>query len=189
MEVFDADLSHFNPNNPFAGDEKLPVQFLIHPSEDQAASVEAGRPIFRDDEYIKIFNSKDNIVFRPVRETDKQRWPRQYQAWKLSGESTPGATGTPLNKWPVMSYAQAEEFKYFKIFTVEQLADFPDSQAGQIPGIQRLKTMAKAYVEACKGEVPMLKMQMELDSKQGQIDELQSEVRRLTKMVEKLNKE
>jgi hypothetical protein len=184
METFTADISHFDPRNPFAGDERMPVKFHMGAVLDQAATDAAGRPIYKDEEFITIYVSKDSIVDRVVRDTDKNRWPRQYQGWKNTGESVPGAAGTPLENWAQISRAQCEEYKFFKIYTVEQLAELPDSISGQIMGVQRLKALAKAFVETAKGEVPLLKMQMELEARDGQIAELQAEMRRLTLLVE-----
>src|SRR5262245_11380904 len=96
MEVFEHDIAQFNPQHPYQGDEKLPVRFYMGAIKDDDATEKAARPIFRDVECIQIYNSKDNVIDRPVRDTDKQRWPRAYQAWKNTGESEPGATGTRL---------------------------------------------------------------------------------------------
>jgi hypothetical protein len=188
MEQFNSDLSHFDPRNPYAGDEKMPIKFHMGVVEDPTLTAEAGRPIYQDVEYITIFVSKDSIVDRPVRDSDKQRWPRQYQGWKLTGESTPGQSGTRLENWAQITRAQCEEMKYFKIFTVEQLAELPDSQSQTIMGVQRLKALAKAFVDTAKGEIPLLKMQMELEARDGVIAEMQAEVRRLTKLVENISK-
>ena len=184
MNVFEADISHFDPRTPYKGDEKLPVQFYMGTIPDDAATEKEGRPIFRDVECIKIFNSKDNIIDRPVRDTDKQRWHGAYSAWKQSGESVPGATGTRLEHWPQMSRAQVEEYKFFKVFTVEQLAEMPDVTAQKIMGAVKLKQLARLFVEAARGEAPFARMQAEIDKRDGQIAELTSEVRRLTKLIE-----
>lgn len=183
--TFEADITHFDPNNPYVGDEKTPVQFYMGVTPDQEQTKLQGRPIFRDEEYIRILNSKDNIIDRPIRITDKQRWPRAYQAWKSTGESEPGNIGTRLEHWPQMSRAQAEEYRYFKIYTVEQLATLPDTQCQKIMGAVKLRQLAQAYVDAAKGGVPLIKMQEELAKRDGTIAELMSEVRRLTKLVEK----
>src|SRR5262245_29861871 len=99
MEIFDADIKDFDPRNRFAGDEKLPVKFRIDALKDEAASEQAGRPIYKDVEWITIFKSQLDVIDRPVRDTDKERWPRAYAAWKATGESDPAATGTRLEHW------------------------------------------------------------------------------------------
>lgn len=184
LQTFDSDISHFDPRNPYKGDEKLPVRFYMGTMPDDEATKTQGRPIFRDVECIQIFNSKDNVIDRPVRDTDKQRWPGAYQAWKQSGASEPGSVGTRLEHWPLMTRAQCEEYKYFKIFTVEQLAELPDSIVQKVMGATKLKQAARLYVEAAKGDAPLRAMQQELEKRDGTIEELRSEVTRLTKLVE-----
>jgi hypothetical protein len=186
--TFEADITHFDPRNPYQGDEKIPVQFYVGAVLNDAATAKEGRPIYNDVECIKIFNSKDNVIDRPLRDTDKQRWPRAYSAWKQGGESDPGASGTRLEHWPQMTRSQVEEYKFFKVFTVEQLAALADSTVQKIMGAPKLKQMAQLYVEAAKGEAPFLRMQAELDKRDGTIAELSAEVKRLTEMVEKLAK-
>ena len=188
MNTFDSDISHFDPRNPYKGDERLPVRFYMGALPDDAETAAQGRPIYRDVECIQIFNSKDNVIDRPVRDTDKQRWPGAYNAWKATGASEPGAVGTRLEHWPAMTRAQVEEYKFFKVFTVEQLAELPDATTQKIMGAVKLKQLAKLYVEAAKGEAPFIRMQAEIDKRDGQIAELTAEVRRLTGIVEKLAK-
>jgi len=184
LGTYEFDVSQFDPRNPYKGDEKLPVQFYMGAVQNDEATAREGRPIFVDTECIKIFNSKDNIIDRPVRDSDKQRWPGAYNAWKQGGDGEPGATGTRLAHWPLMTRAQVEEFKFFKVFTVEQLAELPDVTAQKIMGAVKLKQLAKLTVEASKGEEPFRRMQGELEKRDGTIAELQSEVRRLTRLVE-----
>jgi hypothetical protein len=184
MQTFESDISHFDPNNLYKGDDKLPVRFYRGAVQDGEETEKQGRPIFRDVECIQIYQSKDNVVDRPVRDSDKQRWPAAYNAWKATGASEPGATGTPLEHWPAMTRSQVEEYKYFKVYTVEQLAELPDTMVQKIMGAAKLKQLAKLTVEATKGEAPFRRMQSEIDTLKGENAELLAEVRRLTKMVE-----
>jgi hypothetical protein len=186
MQTFDGDITNFDPNRPFIADDKMPVQFYMGIAPNDAKTAELGRPIYDDVEFIKIFNSKDNIIDRPVRDTDRQRWPRQYQAWKNTGANVPGGSGTMLEAWPQISRAVAEEMKYFKIFTVEQLAEFPDSTGQAIMGFQRLKALAKGYLAAAASEAPMSKMQAELEERDGKIAFLNDQLAKMQKKLEKL---
>lgn len=183
MESFELATDHFDQQNAFRGDEKLPVKFRIDAKKDETASEKEGRPIFIDAEFIQIFKSRNDIIDREVRDTDKQRWPRAYAAWKNSGESEPGAIGTRLEHWPQMTRAQVEEYKFFKVFTVEQLAELPDVQVQKITGATKLKQLAQLYVETAKGEAPFMRMQGELEKRDGEISELKSEVARLTALI------
>jgi hypothetical protein len=186
METFEGNPAHFDPRNPYAGDDRTPVQFYIGAWHDQAASEEAGRPIFQSMEYTRIMTSKDAIIDRPTRDTDKQRWPQAYAQWKATGLSEPGSSGTPLEAWPLMTRAQCEEFKYFKIFTVEQLAELSDSTGQSIMGFQKLKAQAKAYVEVAKGNAPLLQMQTELEASQSKIAALEDQLVKMAAVVDKM---
>ena len=188
MQTFESDISHFDVSNPYRGDEKLPVAFYMGAIPDDAETEKQGHPIFKDVECVKIYNSKDNIIDRPVRDTDKQRWPGAYAAWKQTGQSEPGASGMRLEFWPQMTRAQVEEYRFFKVFTVEQLAELPDSTTQKIMGSVKLKQLAKLYIEAARGEAPFARMQVEMEKRDGQIAELTSEVRRLTTILEKMAK-
>jgi hypothetical protein len=175
VEQFNENIELFDPRNPYLGDDKLPVEFYmgtVAAPEEQSAK--AGHPVFLDVECIKIYNSKDNVIDRPVRDTDKARWPRKYAAWKATGVSTPGGGGWPLEQWPQITRGQAEEFKYFKIYTVEQLANMPDSLGVNIMGFNQLKV---------KGEAPLLQMQAALESRDAKIAELEVEIRRISDML------
>jgi hypothetical protein len=92
METLDMDHNLFTSN---AGDKSLYVQFYMHFNENQTKSQEAGRPVFDDCEFVKIFSPGDrtNIIDRPVRESDKLRFPGQYAAFKANKEQQ--ASGTP----------------------------------------------------------------------------------------------
>ena len=187
LQQFEHNIADFNPANPFAGDEKMHVQFYMGAIKNDAKTLEAGRPIFDDVECIKIFNSKDNIIDRPIRDTDKQRWPRQYMAWK-AGNQEAGISGTLLENWNVLTKAQAEELKYFKIRTVEQLAEMPDSQAAGILGFQQLKTKAKLYVQMASEAAPVQKMQEALAQRDATIEAQADQLKKLAAKVEALEK-
>jgi len=185
LATFEGNLDHFDPRNPNAGDDRTPVQFYMGAWHDQSASESEGRPIFKDMEYIRIMTSKDAIIDRPMRPQDVERWPRAYAAWKATGVSEPGSQGTPLEAWPLMTRAQVEEYKYFKVYTVEQLAELSDGLGQQIMGFQKIKAMAKAYVEVAKGQAPLLQMQSELESSNSEIAALKDQINKLTESFNK----
>lgn len=185
LATFEGNLDHFDPRNPHAGDDRTPVQFYMGAWHDQSASEKEGRPIFKDMEYIRIMTSKDAIIDRPMRPQDVERWPRAYAAWKATGVSEPGSQGTPLEAWPLMTRAQVEEYKYFKIYTVEQLAEMSDGLGQQIMGFQKIKAQAKAYVEVAKGQAPLLQMQSELEASNSEIAALKDQLAKLAASFEK----
>lgn len=132
-------------------DEKLHVTFMMHPHPDPEATAREKRPIFAEKEYIRIIvpGDKTTVVFRPVWEMDKQRFPRHYAQFKRG--QTEQVVGTPLSIVPFLNKAQVEELAYFGIKTVEQLAAMPDSGSGAVPAFHTLKKQAAQFVEAASG--------------------------------------
>jgi hypothetical protein len=134
-----------------AGDVGLAVKFYLAPLQNQKKSKEEGRPIFEDKEFIKIMipGSKSNVIDRVVRQTDFDRFPEHYRRFKARTEQNL-VEGTRLEEWPGITRGQCEELKFFNVFTVEQLATLAASSAGNIMGIQTLKTKASAYLDSSK---------------------------------------
>ena len=161
-------------------DDNLFVKFYTHPRENQAKSKEEGRPIFEDVPYVEIRSpgDKDNIVRKPVTQKIKERFPRHWQAFEVRSEEIL-IEGTPLTEWPGVTRSQAEELKFFNVYTVEQLATMADSNVQGRMGMTVLKEKAKAYLE--NADENALKQQL-ADSKKenedlkGQMAELMARV-------------
>lgn len=162
------------------GDERLRVRFSIRPLENPDKSVEAGRPIFEDREFIEIMipGNRDHVINRVVRDEDKVRFAKQYQHFK-AGVSDESLSGTPLSAWPGITRAQAEELAYFHVRTVEQLANMDDANAQKFMGINALKTKAKLFLEAAAGNAPAVKLQAELDARDAKIAALEDAIREI----------
>jgi hypothetical protein len=154
------------------GDETLLVKFYHTPRQNEQKSQEEGRPIFEDAEYVSIMvpGQKDNIIERPVRESDKERFPRHYAAFKNREEQT--VEGTALEQWPGITRSQCEELKFFNITTVEQLAQVSDSHAQNFMGIQLLRTRAKTFMEAAKENAANENLAAELEARDAEIESL-----------------
>jgi hypothetical protein len=151
--MFEADMS--TTEDAFAGhnaryrmDAGLAVKFYKHPVQDEAASEEAGRPIFKEKTYIniKVPGDKLNDIHRPAMDMDKQRFPDHYR--KFNARIEQAVEGTPLSEWGGVTRSQIEEMKFFNINTVEQLAELADSNTQVMRGLITLKQKAAAYLEA-----------------------------------------
>jgi hypothetical protein len=108
---------------------------------------------------------------------------QQYQQFKAEQEQK--QAGFPLDQWFALSKSQVEELKYFRIFTVEQLAELPDSTGQKFPMFQSMKQKAQAFLEAMKAEAPFNKLQEKLDESNNKIAELQKQIEMLTAKKEK----
>ena len=167
----------------FAGDDRLFVQFYRKPVLHPGASREAGRAIYKETDFIKIMvpGDKLSVIDRPVDEIDRRRFAAKYEKW-LAGAGNV-VEGTPLVSLPKMTPAKAEEYKFFNLMTVEQLADAPDSLGQKFMGFHEDKRSAKAFIELAKGNAPIEKMNEELKARDSKIEELQAQIEAITKMM------
>lgn len=165
-QAYDGDV--YEDGQQFKDDAKLVVMFYMQPIKMEAQSIEEGRPIFKDFEYIKIITpgSRDTLVTE-VTDQYRQRFARQYENWK--SRTTAADTGTPLDELPWMTASQVMEFQYFQVKTVEQLVALPDNVAQKFMGFHEIRARAKRYLEAAAGEAPALKMEASLKERDEKI--------------------
>lgn len=162
-------------------DDGLYVEFGMFPVQNAARSLEEGRPIYDDVPFVKIMipGDKDNIVHRAVRASDKQRWPRQWQAFEMNMEQP--LEGTPLAEWAGISRAQVEELAHFGIKTVEQLAQMADSNTQKFMGLVRLKQRAIEYIDATKSDAPFQKIRAENEKLRNELEAMKDQIAQLSK--------
>lgn len=167
-----------------AGAAQCFVQFFKHPVKDEAASLEAGRPVFKDTDYVRIMTpgDKTSMPERPVREQDRQEYRRAWQAYQQN-QSAP-MEGTPLKEWPGITRAQVEELAYFNVHTVEQLASISDGNAQNMGPVLALRQRARDYIERAKSEAPAQALRAQLDEANSQRDAMK---RQLDEMSAKLD--
>lgn len=136
----------FQMGNAKAMDEGLLVRFFYREREDKAQTLEAGRPIFKETEYIEIRvpGKRDAQVCRPAKSHDRDRFPAHYEAFKKRVELP--KEGTALSEWPQVSRSQCEELAFLNIKTVEQLASTADGHLGQFHGGMTLKRRASEWL-------------------------------------------
>lgn len=175
----------FNPGQ-VDPDLRLRVSFGYFPEPDQEASAKEGRPIFKEKVYITIIiPGERDVTHRAAWQKDFDRFPRQYAAF-LNKRDQEAASGTPLKLMPWLSLSQIKELEYFNCVTVEQLANMPDSTSQKFLQIQKLKQLAKDYLQAAKEAAPLTKMRAELDERDNRIAALESQ---LAKVMEKLEEQ
>lgn len=161
----------------------LYARFYLHPKKDEKASIDEGRPIFREVPYIEIRvpGDKGTVINRPVRDRDRAEFPKQWAAFEAGKEQ--GVDGTPLEEWPMISRAQVEELRFFGVRSVEQLAQMSDSNAQKFMAIGSLREKARLYMEAAKGNAPMAKLQNENERLRGEIEALKDQMQELAKQM------
>lgn len=163
----------------YAHDDKLYVEFMREPVLHPGQSRDAGRAIYEERDFIRIHvpGDKTSVVYRQVTEMDIQRFQQRYNKWK-SGQSE-AVVGTPLTALPGMTPAKVEEYKFFKIVTIEQLADANDQLGQKFMSFQGDKQRAKQFIEATKGNAPIERMNEELQKRDAEIENLRTMVEAL----------
>lgn len=86
-----------------------------------------------------------NVYAGKVREEDRQRWPKEYEAFKRGEESL---IGTPLSKWPaVNTHPQTmATLRALGYMTVEDVARMPDGAVNQFHGADVWRKKAQNFV-------------------------------------------
>lgn len=167
----------------FADDHRLYVTFSRKPKLMAHASREAGRAIYKEVDFIRIMvpGDKLTVIERELDEIDRRRFSARYEKW-LAGAGN-AIEGTPLASLPKMTPAKVEEYKFFNVHTVEQLAAAPDSLGQKFMGFNGDKQAAQAFIELAKGNAPIEKMNEELKTRDAQIEELRAQVDALMELA------
>jgi hypothetical protein len=172
-----------------AHDKRLRVQFGMYPQIDQAATIKEARPIYKDAEYITIMvPGERDIVHRAAWQKDYDRFPEQYAAFK-NKQNQDIASGTPLKLLTWLTIGQVKELEYFNCYTVEQLANMPDSTAQKFLQINKLKQLAKDYLVAAKEQAPLTAMRAALDERDGQIAAMKKQMDAMSAKLDALGEE
>mgnify|MGYP000459161548 CR=1 FL=1 len=181
---FDASAEQIQSNPE--DDRKLLVRFYMHPVQQTAKSIKAGRKIFKDTEYIEILipGDKHSIIRRQASNLDRNRFAEAYKRFKMGLANQ--TEGTPLSNLIWMTEAKIKEYEYFNIVTVEQLAEAADgSGAGAIMGFVDDKRKAEAFLDSTKNEAPLVAMRAKLDERDAELETLKRQMQELSSKLEK----
>ena len=163
----------------FAADERLYVEFFREPVMHPGRSKEAGRAVYEERDFVRIHvpGDKSTVVVQPMDQINMIRFQSRYDKWK-AGQAD-AVTGTPLNALPGMTPAKVEEYRYFKIVTIEQLAEANDQLGQKFMSFNSDKQRAKAFIEATKNNAPIEAMNAELQKRDAEIENLKTMVEAL----------
>jgi hypothetical protein len=175
-------------------DSRLAVQFYKKTVKQDIASDEAGRPIFKEFDFVRIMIPGDNLteIDTYAQESHKQRFPRQWAHYQNQVAGHEDIVGTPLDQWPQITRSQAEELRGLKFYTVEAIADCSDQQlqrigmvAGMSPHNFRLK--AKAFLNLANDSADVAQREAELQALRQENAKITAETdAKLSKMQEQM---
>jgi hypothetical protein len=176
-------------------DSRLAVQFYKKSMKQEDASAEAGRPIFKEFDFVRIMIPGDNLteIDTYAQESHKQRFPRQWAHYQNQVAGHEDIIGTPLDQWPQVTRSQAEELRGLKFYTVEAIADCSDQQlqrigmvAGMSPHNFRLK--AKAFLNLANDSAEVAQRESELQALREENAKIKAETdAKLTAMQEQMS--
>lgn len=164
------------------------VFFYMRPKQDDAATVEAGRPIYKMLEYVRIEPPGDKtlIIDKPVSDDHRAQFRPQYEAFKQDRDQD-AASGTLLSATGLIRPERVEELKHFRIRTVEQYAAVPDSNIQNL-GIHSTveRQHCRDFLEAAKSNAPILRLQQQLDDASNEKETMKRQLSELQARVESL---
>lgn len=177
----------YEDGKQYADDDKLLTRFETKAVYNKSKSDREARPIFDEVEYISIITPGSRDVFTtPLDDSYKRRFKKRYDKWFADKDNT-RIEGTILAELPWLTKSQIAELNYSNIHTVEQLANLSDVNAMQFMGSHQLRDRAKKYLEATKGEAPMIQLQAALEQRDNHIQVLERKVEELTASFERMS--
>jgi len=163
---------------------RVMVRFYHRTVPDTERTASEGRPVHKSMPYVQIRvpGDRTNEPDRPVQEKDKQRFPKAWEAF-VSQRNVP-VSGTPLEAWPQISAPEVADLKAQRIHTVEELAAVGDAHLGSLGHTGRkIRDAARLFREHAQGLAPLVRLQAELEKKDGQISSLTAKVEELTRLI------
>lgn len=169
----------------YGDDNGLYVEFSMEAIQNEQRSIDEGRPIFEDKEYItiRIVGDTKTVRKRPVQKEwqgntppDTERWPRQYAAFK--NQQSQSVDGTPITEWAAITKSDAASMKAMNIHTVEMLANLGDGNLNWM-GARQMRDKAKAWLEQAKEGTGLSKLQAENEQLKTDMAALQNQMKAL----------
>jgi hypothetical protein len=123
------------PSDENNADSRLQVRFYKRPVQQEQETLDAGRPIYKEFDFVHICVAGDTLteIDTYALASHKQRFPIQWANYmNRQGAHDQELVGTPVAEWPLVSKSQAEELRAMKFHTVESIAHASDQQLQRI---------------------------------------------------------
>jgi len=165
------------PSDEQNADSRLQVRFYKRPVQQEQETIEAGRPIFKEFDFVHICVAGDTLteIDTYALPSHKTRFPLQWANYmNRVGANEPDIVGTPVSEWPIVSKSQAEELRALKFHTVEAIAHASDQQ------LQRMGMAAGmspyAFRDKAKAFLNLATNAAETDKRESEINALKEEL-------------
>jgi len=178
------------PSDEQGADSRLQVRFYKRPVQQEQESIEAGRPIFKEFDFVHICVAGDTLteIDTYALASHRQRFPIQWANYmNRVGANDKEVVGTPVSEWPLVSKSQAEELRAMKFHTVEAIAGASDQQ------LQRMGMAAGmspyAFRDKAKAFLNLATNAAETDKRESQINALKEELAKKEQETAKMKAE
>ena len=176
-------------------DARLAVTFYKRSMKQEDESIAAGRPIFKEFDFVRICVPGDNLteIDTYAQESHKARFPRQWAHYQNQVAGQEVIVGTPIEQWPLISRSQAEELKGIKFATVESIANCSDLQLqriGMIAGMSphSFREKAKSFLNLASESAEVSQREAELEALRQENDKIKAETEaKLAAMQEQMS--
>jgi hypothetical protein len=165
------------PSDQQGADSRLQVRFYKKSVQQEQESIDAGRPIYKDFDFVHICVAGDTLteIDTYALNSHKQRFPIQWANYmNRVGAHDEEVVGTPVSEWPLVSKSQAEELRAMKFHTVESIANASDQQ------LQRMGMAAGmspyAFRDKAKAFLNLATSAAETDKREQEINALKEEL-------------
>ena len=165
------------PSDENNADSRLQVRFYKKPVHQEQESIDAGRPIYKEFDFVHICVAGDTLteIDTYALQSHKQRFPIQWANYmNREGANDQEVVGTPVAEWPLVSKSQAEELRAMKFFTVESIASASDQQ------LQRMGMAAGmspySFRDKAKAFLNLATTSAETDKREHEINALKEEL-------------
>lgn len=165
------------PSDEQGADSRLQVRFYKKPVQQEQESMDAGRPIYKEFDFVHICVAGDTLteIDTYALASHKQRFPIQWANYmNRVGANDQEVVGTPVAEWPLVSKSQAEELRAMKFFTVESIASASDQQ------LQRMGMAAGmspySFRDKAKAFLNLATTSAETDKREQEINALKEEL-------------
>jgi hypothetical protein len=165
------------PSDESNADSRLQVRFYRKPVHQEQESMDAGRPIYKEFDFVHICVAGDTLteIDTFALQQHKTRFPIQWANYmNRLGANDEEVVGTPVAEWPLVSKSQAEELRAMKFHTVESIASASDLQ------LQRMGMAAGmspyAFRDKAKAFLNLATNSAETDKRESEINALKEEL-------------
>jgi len=178
------------PSDQNNADSRLQVRFYKRPVQQEQESLDAGRPIFKEFDFVHICVAGDTLteIDTYAYASHKTRFPIQWANYmNRQGANDVEVVGTPVSEWPLVSKSQAEELRAMKFHTIESIAGASDQQ------VQRMGMAAGmspyAFRDKAKAFLNLATNAAETDKRESEINFLKEELAKKNQETAKIKAE